>query len=108
MATYAMICNNRVIDVLHNQEVEPKWPPDPAGIPVTAVLCSDEAARDWDYNPETGEVFEPVYIEPEESEETVKEPSQLDRIEAALANLSAGGVSAADIEAAILEGVNEV
>ena len=36
------------------------------------------------------------------------EPSQLDRIEEALAKVSAGGISSADIEAAILEGVNAV
>ena len=45
---------------------------------------------------------EPVVV----VKETVEE--KLDRIEAALAKVSAGGISAADIEAAILEGVNEV
>lgn len=48
------------------------------------------------------EWVEPVVIE----KETVEE--KLDRIEAALAKVSAGGISAAEIEAAILEGVNDV
>lgn len=69
MKTYAMICNNRVIEVLYNQEAEPKWPPDPAYNTVIAVECSAEATIDWLYNAETGEVFEPVFIEPEEPEE---------------------------------------
>ena len=41
-----------------------------------------------------------------DEKETVEE--KLDRIEEALAKVSAGGVSAADIEAAIQEGVNAV
>ena len=78
MATFAMICNDRVIEVLYDLEVAPVWPPDPAGNPVTSVECSAEATRDWSYNPETGEVYEPEipeYIEPEQ------EPSKLDTIE---------------------------
>ena len=54
-------------------------------------------------------IEESAKSEPEAMEtpaETVEE--KLDRIEAALAGLSAGGVPASDIEAAILEGVNEV
>lgn len=78
MATFAMICNNRVIEVLYDLEVAPVWPPDQLGNPVTAVECSAEATRDWSYNPETGEVYEPEvpeYIDPEQ------EPSKLDTIE---------------------------
>lgn len=81
MATYAMICNNRVIEVLYSQEVPPIWPPDPVGSPVTAVECPDEATRDWSYNPETGEVYDPVY---DEAESVYSEPTQLDRIESAV------------------------
>lgn len=76
MATFAMICNNRVIEVLYDQEVTPAWPPDPSGNTVTAVECSAEATRDWAYNPETGEVFEPTYEPPEEPEVIVDEYEQ--------------------------------
>lgn len=76
MATFAMICDNRVIEVLYNQEVTPNWPPDPNGNAVTAVECSAEATRDWAYNPETGEVFEPVHENPEEPEVFVNEYEQ--------------------------------
>ena len=85
MATYAMICDDRVIEVLYNQELAPIWPPDPMGNPVTAVECSNEATRDWAYNPETGEVYEPEepeYIEPEPSKLDTIEESQLTIMEA--------------------------
>ena len=85
MATFAMICNNRVIEVLYDQKVAPVWPPDPVGNLVTSVECSDEATRDWAYNPETGEVFEPVYVEPEPEAAIMPEPTQLDRIESMIA-----------------------
>ena len=39
MKTYAMILQNRVIDVLKNQETESYYPPDPSGNPVTAIPC---------------------------------------------------------------------
>ena len=106
MATYAMICNNDVIEVLYDQEVAPVWPPDPAGNPVTSVECSAEATRDWDYNPETGEVYEPIPVEPEEP--PVPEPTQMDRIEEMLNTLTSGIISADGIAEAIAEGVNEV
>lgn len=76
MATFAMICNNRVIEVLYDLEVAPNWPPDPNGNPVTSVECSAEATRDWAYNPETGEVFELTYEPPEEPEVIVDEYEQ--------------------------------
>lgn len=108
MGTYAMICNDQIIEVLYDREVAPVWPPDLAGNPVTSVQCPDKATRDWDYNPETGEVFEPVPIEPEENEPVEKPHSQLDRIEEKLNALTADSVTTESIEAAILEGVNEV
>ena len=84
--TYAMICNNRIIEIVHNRDVAPVWPPDANGNPVTAVECPEEATRSWLYNAETGEVFEPVFVEPEEpiepEEPVTPEPTQLDRIEA--------------------------
>jgi hypothetical protein len=79
MATFAMICNNRVIEVLYDLEVAPSWPPDQLGNPVTSVECSAEATRDWLYNPETGEVFElvpPEPIEPSEPEAPTSEYEQ--------------------------------
>ena len=106
MATYAMICNNRVIEVLYDQEVAPIWPPDAVGNPVTTVECSAEATRDWVYNPETGEVSEPIPVELEEP--TAPEPTQMDRIEEMLNNLTSGTISADGIAEAIAEGVNEV
>lgn len=106
MATYAMICNNQVIEVLCDLEETPNWPPDPSGNPVTSVECSAEATRDWVYNPETGEVSEPILVEPEEP--TVPEPTQMDRIEEMLNDLTSGTISADSISEAILEGVNEV
>lgn len=73
MATYAMICNDTVIDVLYNQEEKPNWPPDPVGNPVVAIICNDEATGNWLYNPETKEVYEPTYTDFEEPEAFVDE-----------------------------------
>lgn len=73
---YAMICDNRVIEVLSNQEIEPKWPPDQFGNPVTAVSCDDTVTKGMVYDPKTGEFSE--YVEPEPIE---VEPTQLDAIE---------------------------
>lgn len=65
---YAMICKNRVIDILENQEVEPKWPPDADNNPVTPVVCEEEIEIGMIYDPETNTyseyIPEPV-IEPE-------------------------------------------
>lgn len=77
MSTYAMICENRVIEVLYGLEVAPEWPPNLSGNPVTAVECDDNVQRGWIYNPETGEIIEPVFSEPEE----LPEPSKFDTIE---------------------------
>ena len=41
MKNYAMILQNRVIDVLKDRETEPYYPPDPSGNPVTAIPCDD-------------------------------------------------------------------
>ena len=106
MATFAMICNNKVIEVLYNLDAAPKWPPDPVGNPVTAIVCSDDATRDWDYDPETGEVFKPIPSEPEEP--TPPEPNQMDRIETMLNTLTTDTVTTENIQAAIMEGMNEV
>ena len=42
MKNYAMILQNRVIDVLKNQETEPYYPPDPSGNPVTAIPHNED------------------------------------------------------------------
>ena len=79
---YAMILQNKVIGVLPNQETEPWWPPDPVGNPVTAVPCDDTVTIGMIYDPETGEFSE--YIPSEPKPEQILEPTQLDRIEAAI------------------------
>ncbi len=76
---YAMVLQNRVIGVLHEQDAEPYWPPDPTGNPIIAVPCGDDVVLGWVYEPDTGEFHE--YI-PEAKPEP--EPTQLDRIEAAV------------------------
>ena len=76
MATYAMICNNTVIDVLYEQDREPHWPPDPSGNQVISIECVPEATRDWLYDPETNTIYEPVYTEPEEPEYVENEYEQ--------------------------------
>lgn len=76
---YAMILQNRVIGILSKQETEPCWPPDPTGNPIKAVLCGDDVVLGWVYEPDTGEFHE--YI-PEAKLDP--EPTQLDRIEAAI------------------------
>lgn len=82
MKTYAMVLKNTVIGILHNQEDKPYWPPDPAGNPVTAIPCDDTVKLGMMYDPETGEFSE--YIPPEPELQPAPEPTQLDRIEAAV------------------------
>ena len=65
MATYAMICENRVIDILYEQGTKPKWPPVPGGAEVVAVECGDDVERGMAYDPETGGFAYPVYPKPE-------------------------------------------
>ena len=64
MKNYAMILQNRVIDVLKNQEVEPYYPPDPSGNPVTAIPCDDTVTLGMIYDSETGTLSE--YTPPEQ------------------------------------------
>lgn len=106
MKNYAMILQNRVIDVLKNQEVEPYYPPDPSGNPVTAIPCDDTVTLGMLYDSETGTFSEYTPPEPEPMPEP--KPSQLDRIEEQLNALTADSVTVEKLEAAISEGVNEV
>lgn len=106
MKTYAMILQNRVIDVLKNQETEPYYPPDPSGNPVTAIPCDDTVTLGMIYDPETGTFSEYTPPEPEPMPEP--KPTQLDRIEEQLNALAADSVTVEKLEAAISEGVNEV
>lgn len=106
MKNYAMILQNRVIDVLKNQETEPHWPPDPSGNPVTAIPCDDTVTLGMIYDPETGTFSEYTPPEPEPMPEP--QPTQLDRIEEQLNALTADSVTIEKLNAAISEGVNEV
>lgn len=65
MKNYAMILQNRVIDVLKNRETEPYYPPDPSGNPVTAIPCDDTVALGMIYDSETGTFSEYTPPEPE-------------------------------------------
>lgn len=106
MKNYAMILQNRVIDVLKNQETEPYYPPDPSGNPVTAIPCDDTVTLGMIYDPETGTFSEYTPPEPEPMPEP--QPTQLDRIEEQLNALTADSVTIEKLNAAISEGVNEV
>ena len=106
MKNYAMILQNRVIDVLKNQETEPYYPPDPSGNPVTAIPCDDTVTLGMIYDPETGTFSE--YIPPEPEPMPEPKPSQLDRIGEQLNALTADSVTIEKLNAAISEGVNEV
>lgn len=106
MKTYAMILQNRVIDVLKNQETEPYYPPDPSGNPVTAIPCDETVTLGMIYNSETGTFSE--YTPPEPQPMPEPKPSQLDRIEEQLNALTADSVTIEKLNAAISEGVNEV
>ena len=106
MKNYAMILQNRVIDILKNQETEPHWPPDPSGNPVTAIPCDDTVTLGMIYDPETGTFSE--YTPPEPEPIPKPQPSQLDRIEEQLNALTADSVTIEKLNAAISEGVNEV
>nr|DAZ41485.1 MAG TPA: hypothetical protein [Caudoviricetes sp.] len=106
MKTYAMILQNRVIDVLKDQETEPYYPPDPSGNPVTAIPCDDTVTLGMLYDSETGTFSEYTPPEPEPMPEP--KPSQLDRIEEQLNALTADSVTIEKLNAAISEGVNEV
>ena len=106
MKNYAMILQNRVIDVLKNQETEPYYPPDPSGNPVTAIPCDDTVTLGMIYDFETGTFSEYTPPEPEPMPEP--QPTQLDRIEEQLNALTADSVTIEKLKAAISEGVNEV
>ena len=69
MKNYAMILQNRVIDVLKNQEVEPYYPPDPSGNPVTAIPCDETVTLGMISDPETVTFSEYTPPEPEPTPE---------------------------------------
>ena len=102
MKTYAMILQNRVIDILKDRETEPYYPPDPSGNPVTAIPCDDTVTLGMIYDSETGTFSEYTPPEPE------PQPTRLDRIEEQLNALTADSVTIEKLNAAISEGVNEV
>lgn len=84
MSNYAMILQNRVIDVLQNQFDKPYYPPDPSGNPVIAIQCDDTVELGMMYNSETNTFSEYIPPEPEPIPEPT--PTQLDRIETSLSN----------------------
>lgn len=107
MKTYAMVLLGNVINVLYDQSTVPYYPPDPDGNPVTAIPCNSTVTPGMLYDEVTGTFTEdnrgvPDPAEPDEPK------SQLDRIEEKLNALTADSVTTESIEAAILEGVNEV
>jgi hypothetical protein len=106
MKTYAMILQNRVIDILKDRETEPHYPPDPSGNPVTAIPCDETVTLGMIYDSETGTFSEYTPPEPEPMPEP--QPTQLDRIEEQLNALTADSVTIEKLNAAISEGVNEV
>ena len=106
MKNYAMILQNRVIDILKDRETEPYYPPDPSGNPVTAIPCDDTVTLGMIYDSETGTFSEYTPPEPEPMPEP--QPTQLDRIEEQLNALTADSVTIEKLNAAISEGVNEV
>lgn len=106
MKNYAMILQNRVIDVLKDRETEPYYPPDPSGNPVTAIPCDETVTLGMIYDSETGTFSEYTPPEPEPIPEP--QPTQLDRIEEQLNALTADSVTIEKLNAAISEGVNEV
>lgn len=106
MKNYAMILQNRVIDVLKDRETEPYYPPDPSGNPVTAIPCDETVTLGMIYDSETGTFSEYTPPEPEPIPEP--QPTQLDRIEKQLNALTADSVTIEKLNAAISEGVNEV
>ena len=69
MATFAMICNNEVIEVLYDLDAAPKWPPDPVGNPVAAIPCDETVTLGMIYDPETGTFSEYTPPEPEPTPE---------------------------------------
>ena len=81
MKNYAMITNGQIIDVLYDQEEKPEWPPTNSGFPVEAIECSEEVTVDWNYNPETGEIYKTNLSTFKKIE---NKNNQLDRIEEAL------------------------
>lgn len=107
---YAMICNNRVVEVLLDQNTKPKWPPTVYGEQIIAVECDNTVERGMMYNPEAG-TFAFPYTEANEpiiEDEEVSVNERLNRIETMLNTLTADTVTTDSILEAIEKGVNEV
>ena len=71
----------RIAQILHDKthwifegEKIPNWPPDPEGNPIILIDITDkpEVQEGWEYDKETGEFTEPLYVEPEGA---IEEPS---------------------------------
>ena len=42
---YAMVYQNKVIDILLNQKKKPNWGPDPNGVPIKPILCNNKYVK---------------------------------------------------------------
>ena len=60
MKNYAMICNNKIIEVLYNQEVFPVWPPTILGEEIKAIECEEWVTTEYLYNDEENEFIPPT------------------------------------------------
>ena len=77
MSNYAMVVNGRVIEVLHDRETTPVWPPDKNGNSVRAICCDDSVERGMKYYADTNTF---TFAEPMKLEDI--ETSQLAIMEA--------------------------
>ena len=85
MKTIAQILYDKVHYIFEAEEI-PDWPPYPDGErPLLVDITHHIVVREgWDYNHETGEFTEPVYIPPDPEDYVEPEPippTQLDVIE---------------------------
>lgn len=96
---YAMILNNRVIDMLDNQNTVPHYPPDKHGNKVTPVECDETVYRgmEYDFDTNTFMAYNPVPTSAE-----TPQPTQLDLIQKSVEKLYADIQSEA-VNAVILD-----
>ena len=64
MSNFAMVVNGRVIEVLHDRDTTPVWPPDKNGNIVRAICCDDSVERGMRYNEITKTFFYADQSEP--------------------------------------------
>ena len=74
MNLYAMLKNNKVIDVIFSEE-KPQWPVTNSGVPIVAIACEGSVEIGMIYDDEAEKFSFPVPVKTEAI------PTQLDRIE---------------------------